>query len=310
MRGPPPAVVVLAAVALLHVAQPARAWDEIGHVRVVRAAWTALPDDVRAALRGVEDVAAQTAPWPDVEATPTLLPGVAGRELPDHYLDVEHLAGAPVPTSRADWAQRVAERKLEPGQVGAVTVRAVEELDKLVLELALLRRFPDDPALRARVGARIGVLSHYTSDLVQPLHTTVHFDGRVEPAGRSPASGIHAWVDGWLGRLPDGPWGSLAPQVVVDPARAIVTAFEEAHGKVDDVYALEVGRRAEGPLPPRVAALARERGRRAAELLASLVWTAWERSAQQALPEWVLRGHREATGQLPTPRSVPSKEPR
>ena len=154
---------------------------------------------------------------------------------------------------------------------------------------------------------------HFTTDASMPLHTTIHFDGRVKPDGKSPRSGIHAKVDALIHKVPVEP-AEVAANLQVEPLNAlwpgILRQIERSHALVDKVYGME----AELPDRPEplkagsnVAAFADDRLRAAAQFIATLYLTAWRDSARIDMPEWYIR-QREAT-EGPTARKAPASQP-
>jgi hypothetical protein len=144
-----------------------------------------------------------------------------------------------------------------------------------------------------------GFLAHYAQDLCQPLHTTIHYDGRAGGDGASPRSGIHFLVDGLPTQL-------TLDASKVDPGRdvktldkllpGILAEFARSHALVDRVYELEPqlqgAKSAAGP-SAQAAIFGVERMRTSARFTAELLLTAWQRSADVELPEWLIEA-REA----------------
>ena len=158
------------------------------------------------------------------------------------------------------------------------------------MALAEHRRWPEDEAVRVKALVYAGILSHYAADLLQPLHTTIHFDGRVAADGKLPHSGIHEKVDGLieaLGLSPEDLAQGLEVAAHDDAMAAILETLRASYGLVDRVYELEGV--LEDRTDPQVAAFGRERARAAAAFIASLYMTAWEQSAQIRLPGWLKR---------------------
>ncbi len=151
-----------------------------------------------------------------------------------------------------------------------------------------------------------------------PLHTTVHYDGRVAPGGRSPRSGIHDKVDALIQKLPVTPdevAARVKPQAFEALWPAILAELDRSHALVDKTYDLEPvlpGRYEPLPENPRLREFARDRLEAAVGFIASLYLTAWRDSARLPLPEWHLR-EREATEAgrytIAAPASRPSSQP-
>ena len=121
---------------------------------------------------------------------------------------------------------------------------------------------------------------------------TVHYNGRVVESGKSPKTGIHAKVDALLDKLEVDPAVTargIRPTAVKDVLPFIVTQIKRNREQIDRVYELESGLPAVGQSlaqDSQVATFAQERLCVAGTFFASLVLTAWEKSAQVQLPRW------------------------
>jgi hypothetical protein len=178
----------------------------------------------------------------------------------------------------------------------------VEGAQRLTEAFAEHRRWPGDPAIRQRILVYAGLLAHYAGDLDQPLHTTLHHDGRALPDGSSPKTGIHQLVDGLFERTPlrvHGGMRGVRLQRYDDAWAAVVAELVRSHALVERVYQLEPELRQSFPRPPEgqtkpppsrptpaVVTFTEERFRSTASFLASLYWTAWQDSAKVQLPAW------------------------
>ena len=184
-----------------------------------------------------------------------------------------------------------------PNTVGLLPYAIEEWYGRLTLAFAEHRRWPKDSRIKAKALYVAGVLAHYTEDAAQPLHTTIHFDGRAKADGKSPHSGIHGKVDALPEKI-----GLTAAEVArgMKPVEAFpqggaftaaMTFIRESHAKVDLVYKLEGKLPAEdAPVPakvdPEVRAFALERARAAAGFTARVWYSAWAHSAKLRLPGW------------------------
>ncbi len=139
-----------------------------------------------------------------------------------------------------------------------------------------------------------GHLAHYAQDLCQPLHTTIHYDGRADENGNSPRSGIHSRVDALLGKLdpnhpPAIPLESIA---AYDPLRsAILTEILVSHARVDWVYDLEQPLQEHDdvtPLDPNseVGQFALACWAHSARVTACCFLSAWDQSESVTIPDW------------------------
>src|SRR5205085_41618 len=121
---------------------------------------------------------------------------------PDHYLDYEDLNGKELPADRYAFLQLVYDMKKKPERVGLLPYAIMENYDRLSVAFYDLRqadKFKADARVKAAIEARClvhaGVLAHFTGDLAMPLHTTIHYDGRLAGGGKVEQKGIHAKID-------------------------------------------------------------------------------------------------------------------
>lgn len=279
---------------LLAAAVPAAAWWPKGHSILAEAAVRALPAAVPAFFRAGGATVAHLAQDPDV-AKNRETPNVNDVEFPEHFLDRELLEGRSLPATRYAFLGLCAAIKLDPKDVGLVPYAIAEWTERLAVAFAEHRRWPENPHIRTKCLVYAGFLAHYATDVCMPLHTTVHYDGRVPPGGRSPRSGIHARVDALIEKLELDP-AVLARGLAVRPLPkllpGVVEELDRSHALVDRTYTLEA------QLPPErgawqptaeVRAFAEERARASTRFLASLYLTAWEKSASLRLPPWLER---------------------
>ncbi|HVS02505.1 MAG TPA: hypothetical protein VMT16_07020 [Thermoanaerobaculia bacterium] len=282
-------------------AAPAVAWFTDGHAMVAAAAAEALPPEVPAFFRDGSATIAHLSVDPDVmKARET--PQLRAQESPEHYLDLELLRGSELPADRYEYLEMLQRLEVDPAQVGMLPYAVIEGLQRLTLAFAEHRRWPQDPDVRTKALVYAGLLAHYAGDLVQPLHTTIHHDGRLLPDGKSPHTGIHQRVDALLERTRFDRSRALAGircQAFADPWQAILAQLAASHGLVDETYRLEtqlLPPEEGASSSPQVTAFAAARYRDAVSFLASLYRTAWERSAPIELPSWLDRAPTAVTG--------------
>ena len=289
MRNP-----TLAACCLLLAAAatgPARAWFTPGHAMVTRAAIARLPQSLPAFFRDGAWAVGEASVDPDVMKNRGT-PEVRAVEEPEHFIDWELLGGTPLPATRWDYLALLHERKIPAQQIGTLPYAVSEYLERLTLAFAEHRRWPEDPYIGQRALLYAGYLSHYAGDMVQPLHTSIHHDGRALPDNSSPRTGIHQLVDGLFEKAPIDPAAvtrDLPVRELTDPWAAILAEMTASHALVDRVYALEpqltqAGETGQYAAP--VVAFTEERFRATAAFLASLFYTAWQRSAAVEMPPW------------------------
>jgi len=290
---------------------PALGWHDEGHVFIALAGVEALPaegeDPVPAFFREGAEAVAHGSIDPDVfkhRDAEHLRPA----ERPEHYLDYEMLRGLELPRDRDAYRALCAEHGLDPNRVGMLPYAIAEWADRLTLAFAEHRKWPDNPHIKAKCLVYAGLLSHYTGDVGMPLHTTVHFDGRVEgiPAEwpkdeprdqpASPRTGIHERVDALPTHLPyhaifpkDGE--PLKVEAYDDLFAGTLAAILESHAEVDATYALEPRLPARGePIEhDGVRDFTIDRTRHAASFTAAVFVTCWQRSADIELERWLDR---------------------
>lgn len=299
------AVALVALIALVGLSAPgAEAWLTPGHRRVTISAVRLLPESVPAFFRDGAATIAEGAVDPDAwrnQGTPSL----ADRETPEHYLDTELLGGEALPPLRSDYLALLARLGRAPKQVGFLPYAIVEGAERLALCFAEHRRWPDNEAIRAKCLFVAGLLSHYAGDLQQPLHTTIHHDGRARPDGSSPLIGLHRPTDALFQLDPNADSALAAKEAIAAPAElwaAVRSELARSFALVDRVYELapRIVEQPEGapgaPVPPTPAvdaaalqAFTAERYRSAARFIAELMLWSWERSASIELPNWLTR---------------------
>ncbi|MHC4716571.1 MAG: phospholipase C/P1 nuclease family protein [Planctomycetota bacterium] len=263
------------------------AWHGPGHIRATGLAGQALPKDMPGFFTAGLKTVAHCSVDPDLfrlRANPELRDG----EVPEHFIDLELLAGEKLPRKRSEFIALCRRRKLDPAKVGYLPYAVVEWTQRLTIALAEHRRWPDNLHIRTKCLVYAGILSHYAQDACQPLHTTIHYDGRAKPDGSSPRTGVHAKVDALLHKAP-APAAKIRPTVCKDLFAAVVARIRRSHALVGKVY--EIGRHfpdVDAPLPADspAAGFATERLKACADFTASLYLTAWRNAAKVELPEW------------------------
>lgn len=288
-------VFVMVGITLMLWATPSPAWHGSGHELIARTAMAAMPEALPEFFRQGADTVAHTSVDPDSFTRP-----MAPRELhaavaPDHYLDIEMIEGVVLPATRYEFLKIVYDRKLQPDKVGLLPYAIVESTQRLTVAFAEYRRWPNDPVLREQCLIYAGHLSHYAADLCQPLHTTIHFDGRVGADGVSPRSGIHLKLDAAMGKLDVDPTAvgkKLKVEEMADLLKGVMDEFNASHALVDSVYQMESsipGYDAPMAADNPTAVFCRDRLKTAGRFTASLIWTAWRNSSEVKIPSWHVR---------------------
>jgi hypothetical protein len=222
-------------------------------------------------------------------------PFVSDREAPEHYIDLELLQGRTLPATRHQFLKLCAELKHDPKNVGYLPYAIAEWTERLSIAFAEHRRHPANPYIQNKCLVYAGFLAHYAQDLCMPLHTTIHHDGRANPDGSTPKSGIHPRVDSLVEKLYMQPARLAANQRIVafpELLPYIVQELEQSRARIDITYLLESQFPPESgawKATPEVKAFADERARAATRFSASLFLTAWRNSAKIKLPSWLQR---------------------
>lgn len=294
---------------VLGTAPAGMAWSSGGHRLVTAAAVESLDSLALPLSSSAMTAIVGASVQPDLMRAREL-PALRAIEAPRHFLDLEILQGSPLPETRWEYLgllTRIAETGdglLRPGgdisQVGTLPYAIVEGTQRLAAIFAQLRVRPDSPDLQAMAAHQAGFVAHYAQDLCQPLHTTVHHNGRAMEDGSSPHTGIHGRVDGLIHSIPVHRETAerRRPQVLDPLFPAVLAALHESHSQVDRVYELtdkmaqlESG----GEADPDLAEFANERFQLAVDFTADLIRTAWHLSASVELDGWAV----QSSGQAP-----------
>lgn len=298
-NGPPwPGRRLLLPLALFCLAPGAAlAWWAASHPPMTEAAAAALPEDMPEFFRkGAAAIAAGSAD-PDLW-TEKLCPALRDAERHNHFIDLEVFEGRELPPTRSEFNRLCGSLRTSAEAAGALPYALQESHERLALAFLEHRSRPDDEPTRAKVLYLAGILAHYAQDAAQPLHATVHYDGRAEGGKASPRTGIHLKVDALpqnaklaAGEIARDLGKAAAPKDGETPFAVGLAAVRESFALVDRVYELEArlpaaGAAAPGELDPAVRAFALERCRAGAQLTAALWYSAWVRSGRMELPEW------------------------
>ncbi|BCM91166.1 hypothetical protein IAD21_03030 [Abditibacteriota bacterium] len=286
--------VVLAGALLAFSAFPAFAWFPQGHSIIARSAAKIVPTDMPAWFRKGADQIAHDAQDPDIQKNKAL-PLMTEIEYPRHYIDFELLQNNPLPVKRADYYALCKSLNQDPGDVGELPYSLREYSERLAMDFAEARKYPNNRYIRTKTLVTAGILSHYSGDCVMPLHVTNDHDGRHLPDGKSPKTGIHAKVDSLVERINPSKKELEANQPlapITDIWSAINAEILDSRTHIDETYALEP------QLPPsqgawtpspQVRAFTIERARAGVNWTARLYAWAWAKSAQVELPTWLRR---------------------
>lgn len=221
----------------------AGAWHAGGHARISQAAIVCLPEEMPAFFRtpSAQLAVAHGSIDPDGFKHPAV-PQLTQSEEPEHYLDLEMLGSLTLPDQRYAYLAMCYENKLDPKKVGLLPYAIAEWTQRLTIAFAEHRQWPQDMNIQNKCLAYAGILAHYTGDLVQPLHCSVHHDGRAKPDGSSPRWGIHHKVDHAMEALELDAiecTKDIKPATISGPLMAaIAQAIQQSNALVDRVYEL------------------------------------------------------------------------
>jgi hypothetical protein len=285
-------IVLVTILAVVLSSQLALGWWAYGHRLIVRSVFGYMPKDTpKFFVKGSETIAFYSVD-PDVSKNWNT-PGLRSTETPEHYFDLEYFKDIKkLPKTRAGYIKYCQKNGVDPYKAGYLPYAINEWYERLVIAFAEHRKWPKNKAVQAKCLYVAGVLAHYAGDACQPLHTTIHYDGRSKKGKKSPKTGIHAKVDGLPEALGMKDTGSnKGPIEVPDVWSTIIGALATSHKQVDDVYKLEkklpeAGKKPKGKVDPDVKHAARLWMHLSKRLLRTLYYTAWKRSVGVGLPKW------------------------
>jgi hypothetical protein len=308
MKTPKP---LSAVAAVLLLAAVAVGWHNPGHDKATRAASPAVADRLPQFFSVGTDTIAHCSLDPDAFRRPIAPDELHAAEAPEHYFDMELLEGEDPPPDRHAFIALCANKKLVVSKIGLLPYTVTEWTQRLSVAFAEHRASPKDKNIHTKCLVYAGLLAHYAQDLCNPLHTTIHYDGRANKDKSSPRTGIHLKLDALLGKSQTTPADiarNLPPRRFEKLFTGVMAELKRSHALVDEVYQLEGEFPAlEDPIKSgsEVAKFAKERLHTAGRFTASLYITAWENSKDIKLPEWHKR-QRERIAE----RKEPPPEPR
>lgn len=319
-------LIAISSLLILTVAAVALAWHAKGHYRSSNLALAALPKEMPAFFRQGGPTIASDSLDNDSFTRPIAPPELHAAESCEHFCDVELFQATPcdmtlpLPATRYDFVDMCYAKQLRPNKIGLLPYAVTEWTQRLAVAFAEHRKWPDDRDIQAKCLVYAALLAHYAQDLCQPLHSTVHFDGRLRQDNTSPRSGIHNKVDALLGKVkaddaailkdldvqPLGltagnnaatapaaqsqPSGKARPSDKASPLlEAVAAQLMKSHALVDQVYLMEKDLPGmDDAIKPGsdVEQFAVDRLRESTAFTASLYVTAWRMSEKIQLPDW------------------------
>lgn len=271
------------------------AWHLGGHHTLTLAAVNALPEEVPAFFREGAPTIAHMSLDPDMGKHKGT-PHVRAAEFPEHFLDREMLKADTLPESRYEFIKLCYEYNVAPEKIGLVPYALGEWTERLAVAFAEYRKWPDNPHIRMKCLIYAGFVAHYAEDMCQPLHLTIHYNGRVQDDGSVLQKGIHGKVDGLVSFLKMTP-EALAKNQKIAPLEnlmpGILAQFKAGFVLVDHVY--DLGERIPNydakawEKDDEVIAFAVDRARESVRFTAQLYLTAWKMSEALTFDDYIKR---------------------
>jgi hypothetical protein len=119
-----------------------------------------------------------------------------------------------------------------------------------------------------------------------PLHTTVHYDGRLQPDGSKKQKGIHAKLDAFPEKFkltPEEICRGLEPQPIGDVWEHATKFIAESHTHIDKCYEFDAAGAFDAPTEAS-RAFVLGRCRSGAQLTLDVWWAAWKKSKKLPPP--------------------------
>lgn len=289
--------------ALVELSYDAHGWGRHGHELSGRAAAMKLPEQMPKFFRKAVDQLGYLNPEPDrwrSRDESNLDKALDSAYAPDHFLDLELVPPAAFDAvNRYEFTAELIKAGQKPTTAGFVPFRILELFQSLRIEFRLWRAEKDSNKrkwIEQRIINDAGVLGHYVSDVANPHHTTIHFNGWSgdNPKGytvftREPNQGIHyrfeeLYVQTHI-QLND-----VAPligkeRVIAKPREEIWNYLRSSNGLVEQLYILDKQEKFNVETrSPEHKKFVSERLAAGAQMLRDLWWTAWVTSAPATTP--------------------------
>ena len=289
--------------ALMKISFDAHGWGHHGHELSGRAAAMKLPEQTPKFFRKAVDQLGYLNPEPDrwrSSDESNLDKAMDTAYAPDHFLDLELVPPAAFnAVNRYEFTAELIKAGQKPTTAGFVPFRILELFQSLRIQFRLWRA-ELDPNKRKWIEQRIindaGILGHYVSDVANPHHTTIHFNGwsgdnpkSYTTFTREPNQGIHyrfevLYVQTHI-QLND-----VAPlvgkeRVIEKPREEIWNYIRSSNALVEQLYILDKQEKFSAETKsPEHKKFVSERLAVGAQMLRDLWWTAWMTSAPATTP--------------------------
>lgn len=232
---------LLAGVLLLAAASLTQGWWVIGHARIAEAATQGLPQEMPKFFRAAAKQLGHLSGDPDRWKNPSCK-HLRSAEGPDHFIDLEDFGTNKLPDDRWKAISLLQKLGKRPDRVGFLPYAIMENYDRLSVAFYDYRADKDDPAIQAKCLVYAGVLAHLTGDTVMPLHTTIHYDGKVDKDGNKTQAGIHAKIDAFpekFGISVEEMTRNLTAKKIDEVWDHVIKQIEDSHKLIDKCYALD-----------------------------------------------------------------------
>jgi len=237
----------LLALSIVSVPLTSWSWWEKGHDIICEVAVSLLPPDMpeffTESLSDIQYFSKQPDRWKRYDETM-----LRASERPNHYMDLERLdpkvKDIRLPESRYEAIRLYLGKGWMPDKVGLLPYQIIDYYQRLKGVFAEYREDPSNVSIQKAAIAYAGILSHYAGDISQPLHLTIHYNGRVDKDGNIISNeGIHFRFEG---RLVDeyieaGDVARFAkhPKVFKNVWREIIGMMLRSHSFMEGVYELD-----------------------------------------------------------------------
>ncbi len=294
---------LVAAAALMGTSFNTHGWGRHGHELSGRVAMMKLPEQMPKFFRKAVDQLSYLNPEPDrwrSRDESNLDKAMDSAYAPDHFLDLELVPPAALnAVNRYEFTAELIKAGQKPTTAGFVPYRILELFQILRIQFRLWRAEQDSNKRRwieQRIINDAGVLGHYVSDVANPHHTTIHFNGWSgdNPKGytvftREQNQGIHyrfeeLYVQTHI-QLND-----IAPliakeRVIANPREEIWNYLRSSNTLVEQLYILDKQEKFNAETKsPEHKKFVSERLAAGSQMLRDLWWTAWVTSAPPASP--------------------------
>jgi len=297
---------LLTAIIVIQTINPTdtQAWGHVGHELSGRAAAMKLPAEMPKFFRKEVDLLSYLNPEPDrwrARDESNLDRAQDSAAAAEHFIDLEFVPESAFGAiNRYDFVAELLKAGKQPTRVGLAPYRMLELFQRLRIEFRLWRA-EKDARKRGWIEQRIlndaGILGHYVSDVANPHHTTIHYNGWSgdNPKGytvftNEPNKGIHyRFEDTYLEthiKLTDVvPLVAPQPRVIEKPREEIWTHVRNSNKLVEQLYILDKQEAFSATTAsPEHKKFASERLAAGAQMLRDLWWTAWVTSDPKLTP--------------------------